>query len=317
MGEFSDFALVPEQGAVPQMDQLDGGMQARIRALAARLDPADSAAVLGFGARVQKEMGTFSDIALSRMLSRDMQPLAGVMNELTQSIRSCSFEAEAKGLLRRVLGKAPALGEVRAAYEKAEPRIHALADEMTDRRVALMRDSALLDRVYERNEALYREICSLLVVGGEAIRLAKERGADAEHVARLERRMEDIRVTQLASTQLAAQIRMVQHSDEVTCEKLKSALEVTIPLWKSQMAAALGLARAADSMNMARQAQREAARGIRAGAKALSAQRASLSEASGGEETDRLRAQQTAKALLDELEEIERGLKTQPAAQNA
>ena len=317
MGEFSDFALVPEQGAVPQIDQLDGGMQSRIRALAARIDPADGAAVLGFGARVQKEMGTFSDIALSRMLSRDTQPLTGVMNALAESIRSCSFETEAKGLLRRLLRKAPALSEVRAADEKAEPRIHALADEMTDRRVALMRDSALLDRIYERNEALYREICSLLVVGGEAVRLAKERGADAEHVARLERRMEDIRVTQLASTQLAVQIRMVQHSDEATCEKLKSALEVTIPLWKSQMAAALGLARAADSMNMARQAQREAARGIRAGAKVLSAQRAALPKASGGEEADRLRAQQTAKALLDELEEIERGLKTQPAAQNA
>ena len=31
MGEFSQFALVPEQGAVPQMEQLDAQMQARIR----------------------------------------------------------------------------------------------------------------------------------------------------------------------------------------------------------------------------------------------------------------------------------------------
>ena len=317
MGEFSDFALVPEQGVVPQMDQLDGAMQSRIRELAARIDPGDSAAVLGFGARAQKEMGAFSDIALSRMLSRDVQPLSGALSEMAQQIRSCCLPAQTKGLLRRMLGKAASLGEMREAYEKAAPRIDALANEMTDRRVALMRDSALLDRIYERNEALYRELCSLLVVGGEAVRQAKERGADAQQIARLERRVEDIRVTQLASTQLAAQIRMMQSADRATCEKLKSAVEVTLPLWKGQAAAALGLARATESMDMARRAGSEAARGIRSGAKELSAQKKALADAANaGGEADRDCAQQTAKALLDELEEIERGLKAQNMTQS-
>ena len=121
---------------------------------------------------------------------------------------------------------------------------------MTDRRVALMRDSALLDRLYERNEGLYRELCSLIVIGDEAIRQAKERGENPQDIARMERRVQDLRITQIASTQLAAQIRAVQASDETTCAKLQSALEVTIPLWKSQMAAALGLARATDSLRM-------------------------------------------------------------------
>ena len=37
MGEFSQFALVPEQGSVPQMEQLDAQMQSRIRAAKAQL----------------------------------------------------------------------------------------------------------------------------------------------------------------------------------------------------------------------------------------------------------------------------------------
>jgi len=315
MGEFSDFALVPEQGVVPQMAQLDGEMRTRIEALAARLNVHDSAAVLGFGARVQKEMSAFSDIALSQMLARDIQPLSGTMEELSAQIRACSFAAEAKGLFRRMIGRASSLSQVREAYEKAEPRINSLADEMTDRRIALMRDSALLDRIYERNEALYREICSLIVVGEEAVRQAEQRGEEAHVIARLKRRMEDIRVTQLASTQLAAQIRMVQKSDEITCEKLKTALDVTIPLWKSQMAAALGLARAADSLAMGRQAEREAARSIRSGAAELAAQRGALSKAA--QESDRERAEQTAQELLRELEEIERGLEKRETVQQA
>lgn len=312
MGEFSSFALVPEQGAQPEMAQLDGEMQRRISALAARIDVRDSAAVLGFGARTQKEMTAFTDIALAQMLTRETGSLSGVIDELGSSIRSCSFAGEAKGFLRRMLGGAAPYAEVLRAYEKAEPRISACADEMTDRRTQLMRDSALLDRVYERNEELYRELCSLIVIGEEAVRQAKVRKEDLETVSRLERRIEDIRVTKLASTQLAAQICAVQQSNSVACEKLKLAVETTIPLWKSQMAAALGLARATDALAMHNRAQKEAARGIRSGSNELRAQGRALAKEAG--EADRERAEQTAQALLLELEAIERELKKEQNA---
>lgn len=302
MGEFSGFALVPEQGAIPQKHQLDPDMQRRIEAMAARVDIRDNAAVMGFGARAQKEMGTFSDIALEQMLRQDIKPLESVMQTLAEQIKSCSFTAQAKGLFRRVFGGAAPLAEVQAAYEKAIPRINACADEMTDRRVALMRDSALLDRLYERNEGLYRELCSLLVVGDEVIAQARARGDKEQDIARMERRVQDLRITQVASTQLAAQIRAVQASDELTCSRLQAALEVTIPLWKSQMAAALGLARATDSLTMQKRAGEEAARGIKSGARELSAQ---------------TRAQQTADTLLAELSEIEASLAEQQKIRRA
>ena len=307
MGEFSQFALTPEQGIVPELAQLDGAMQQRIREMAARLNVHDGAAVMGFGARAQKEMNTFADVALARMLSKDIGALDSVTKELASQIRSCSLAAEAKGFFRKMFGASAPLADVRQAYEKAEPRIDACANEMLDRKLALMRDSALLDRLYERNEALYRELCSLIVVGDEAIRQAKARGEESHVVARLERRMQDIRVTQLSSTQLAAQIRMVQASDAVTCEKLTSALDVTIPLWKSQMAAALGLARATDSLAMHRRVNAQAVRGIRRGAGELNAQRRAFSEEA--QQADRERAQQTAEVLLDELAQIENSLK--------
>ena len=315
MGEFSGFALVPEQGAIPQKHQLDPDMQRRIEAIAARVDIRDNAAVMGFGARAQKEMGTFSDIALEQMLRQDIKPLESVMQTLAEQIKSCSFTAQAKGLFRRVFGGAAPLAEVQAAYEKAIPRINACADEMTDRRVALMRDSALLDRLYERNEGLYRELCSLIVVGDEVIAQARARGDKEQDIARMERRVQDLRITQVASTQLAAQIRAVQASDELTYSRLQAALEVTIPLWKSQMAAALGLARATDSLTMQKRAGEEAARGIKSGARELSAQTRAYAEAADG--SDQTRAQQTADALLAELSEIEASLAEQQKIRRA
>ena len=315
MGEFSGFALVPEQGAIPQKGQLDPDMQRRIEAMAARIDLSDNAAVMGFGARAQKEMGAFSDIALQQMLRQDIKPLESVMQTLAEQIKACSFTAQAKGLFRRVFGGAAPLAEVQAAYEKAIPKINACADEMTDRRVALMRDSALLDRLYERNEGLYRELCSLIVVGDEAVAQARARGESPQNVARMERRVQDLRVTQVASTQLAAQIRAVQASDETTCSRLQAALEVTIPLWKSQMAAALGLARATDSLTMQRRVGEQAARDVRRGARELAEQTKVYAAADA--DSDRQRAQQTAESLLAELADIEQSLSEQEKIRRA
>ena len=315
MGEFSGFALVPEQGAIPQKGQLDPDMQRRIEAMAARIDLSDNAAVMGFGARAQKEMGAFSDIALQQMLRQDIKPLESVMQTLAEQIKACSFTAQAKGLFRRVFGGAAPLAEVQAAYEKAIPKINACADEMTDRRVALMRDSALLDRLYERNEGLYRELCSLIVVGDEAVAQARARGENPQNVARMERRVQDLRVTQVASTQLAAQIRAVQASDETTCSRLQAALEVTIPLWKSQMAAALGLARATDSLTMQRRVGEQAARDVRRGARELAEQPQAYAAADA--DSDRQRAQQTAESLLAELADIEQSLSEQEKIRRA
>ena len=121
--------------------------------------------------------------------------------------------------------------------------------------------------------------------------------------------MQDLRVTQVASTQLAAQIRMVQESDRLTCERLQAALDVTIPLWKSQMAAALGLARATDSMAVQRRVSDEAKRGIRSGAREITAQTKAFEREAGM--SDPQRAQQTADELLRELEQIEHSLDEQ------
>jgi len=305
MGEFSSFALVPEQGVIPRMEQLDAQMRQRIERMAAKLDVHDSAAVLGYGARAQKEMAAFSDIALSQMMQRDRKPLDSVIDELCGHIRACSAMSEAKGFFKRIFGAAASVDDLREAYEKAEPRINACADEMTDRRVMLMRDSALLDRLYERNEEIYRELCSLIVVGDEAVRQAKQRGEAHEIAARVERRVEDLRVTQLASAQLAAQIRMVQGSDSVACDKLRTALEVTIPLWKNQMAAALGLARATETLAMHRKAERQAS--VRRGTKEMLAQRSAYGRATS--QSDQERARETARELIRELESIETELK--------
>ena len=110
MGEFSQFALVPEQGAVPQMEQLDAQMQSRIRDMAARIDVRDSAAVMGFGAKAQKEMNAFTSIALAQMLREDVKPLSGVMQTLAEQIRARGCAAQPAPSIEAGVARAVELG---------------------------------------------------------------------------------------------------------------------------------------------------------------------------------------------------------------
>ena len=70
---------------------------------------------------------------------------------------------------------------------------------------------------------------------------------------RFEKKLHDLELTRMISLQMAPQIRLVQNNDTLMAEKIQSSLVNTIPLWKSQMVLALGVAHSGE----AARAQRE------------------------------------------------------------
>ena len=194
-----------------------------------------------------------------------------------------------------------------------------------------------MDKMYEQNLLYFKELSMYIQAGKlslsrmrdgklkELEEKAKITGLpeDAQAAkdldskcARFEKKLHDLELTRMISLQTAPQIRLVQNNDTMMAEKIQTTLVNTIPLWKSQMAAALGLARATDSLRMQQKFNIQAERGIRSGARELNAQASAYSDARG-ESDDRQRAQQTADALLDELHDIEQSLAEQQQIRRA
>ena len=67
------------------------------------------------------------------------------------------------------------------------------------------------------------------------------------------KKLHDLELTRTISIQMAPQIRLIQNNDTLMGEKIQSTLVNTIPLWKSQMVLALGVAHS----QQAAKAQRE------------------------------------------------------------
>ena len=129
--------------------------------------------------------------------------------------------------------------------------------------IQLMKDIALLDKLYQVNLAYYKELSMYILAGkkklaevrstqlAQAIQKAKNSGLPEDAQAaqdlsdlcdRFDKKVHDLQLTRNISMQMAPQIRLLQNNDTVMVEKIQTSIVNTIPLWKNQMVLALGLA---------------------------------------------------------------------------
>ena len=159
-------------------------------------------------------------------------------------------------------------------YAKTEANINQICQVLENHQVQLMKDIALLDKMYDLNRTYFKELTMYIIAGKKKLKevregqlqvmLAKAQQSglaeDAQAARdldsmcqRFEKKIHDLELTRMISIQTAPQIRLVQGNDTVMTEKIQSTLVNTIPLWKSQMVLALGVAHS----TQAAKAQRE------------------------------------------------------------
>ena len=69
----------------------------------------------------------------------------------------------------------------------------------------------------------------------------------ADKCNRFEKKLHDLELTKMISMQTAPQIRLIQSNDTNMVEKIQTTIVNTIPLWKSQMVLALGIAHSTEA----------------------------------------------------------------------
>lgn len=240
---------------------------------AQQIDLTNSQMILQYGAGTQKKMADFSENALENVRTKDMgeigELLAGVVKELKDF-----DEEEEKGFLGFFKRSGNKVNAMKAKYAKAETNINQIVKVLDSHQVQLLKDVALLDKMYELNLTYFKELTMYILAGkqklnevrttklAEMIRRAQTTGATEDAQAardlesmcsRFEKKIHDLELTRQISIQTAPQIRLVQSNDTTMVEKIQSTIVNTIPLWKSQMVLALGVEHSAQ----AAQAQRE------------------------------------------------------------
>lgn len=272
--DLTEAAIVPEapapvmvQQAAPEAQELDASTLSEeelrmVDEFANRIDVRDSATILQYGAGAQKKMADFSETALEKVRTQDLGVAGDLIVDVVKELKGFDAEEE-KGLFGFFKKAGNKIETLRLRYDKAEANIGKIVKSLQDHQIQLMKDSATLDKMYELNLTYFKELTMYILAGKkrleevrqgelqELIAKAKETGRaedaqaaqDLENMClRFEKKISDLDLTRTIALQTAPQIRLVQAGEVTMIEKIQTTLVNTIPLWKSQMVLALGIA---------------------------------------------------------------------------
>ena len=241
---------------------------------AEKIDITNSALVMQYGSAAQKKIADFSDTALANVRTKDLGEVGEEIADLVVELKGFDVGEEEKGFFGFFKRQANKLEGLKARYDKAEVNVNKIAGSLEGHQVQLMKDIVMLDKLYEMNLSYHKELSMYIIAGKKRLQMDRagklqelkakaERSGLAEDAQAandfaqqcdsFEKKLHDLELSRMVSVQMSPQIRLVQNNDRMMAEKIQSTIVNTIPLWKSQMVLALGLAHSEDAVR----AQRE------------------------------------------------------------
>lgn len=258
---------VPDPELTPEEERL-------VSDFAEKINLKDSNMVLQYGAGAQKKIADFSETALDNVKSKDLGEVGQMLSNVVTELKSFENEEQEKGFFGFFKKSASRLDSIKAKYASAQTNVNQICKLLQNHQIQLLKDVALLDKMYELNTTYFKELTMYILAGKRKLTkvrqeelpllmdLASRSGLPEDAQAandlsamcgRFEKKIHDLELTRMISIQMAPQIRLVQNNDTLMSEKIQSTLVNTIPLWKSQMVLAIGI----NHSEQAAKAQRE------------------------------------------------------------
>lgn len=248
--------------------------QKMVNDFADKIELSQSNVILQYGAGTQKKIADFSESAINNVKTKDLGEIGDMLSNVVMELKSFDAEEEEKGILGFFKKTSNKLTAMKTKYDKAEVNISKICQVLEKHQIQLLKDVAMLDKMYELNKTYFKELSMYILAGKKKLEKAQSEELpklveksklsglpeDAQAVNdfvaicnRFEKKIHDLELTRMISIQMAPQIRLVQGNDTLMAEKIQSTIVNTIPLWKSQMVLALGITHS----SQAAKAQRE------------------------------------------------------------
>ena len=271
----AELAPVQPEPPKPKAEEpvLTPAEQKMVADFAAKIDVENTNQILQYGAGTQKKMAQFSDAALENVRTQDLGEVGELIVDVVGELKGFDAEEE-KGFFGFFRKQADKLQTLKSRFAKAEVNVAKIGDALEQHQMRLMKDSAMLDQMYQQNLSYFKELTMYILAGKQKLSevrsgklaelqakaqlsgLAEDAQAArdlSDKCDRFEKKIHDLELTRAISIQTAPQIRMLQNNDTVMVEKIQTTLMNTIPLWKNQMVLALGIAHSTEAAKAQRQ----------------------------------------------------------------
>ena len=262
--------------------------QRRADELAASIDFRKDGIESSFGRDAQLSMSDFADNVLAKSRSKD----TGDAGELLRELLGTVDDAELKGVKQvPIIGQVVvSIDKLRRRYQKVAPQIDEIVGKLERAQAQMVRDIALYDTMYDKNVEQYRQLKVDVAAGKTALAdfhantlpsIEAEVQASNDPMSaqvlkdfkdkleRFAKRLDDLDRVSVVSLQMAPQIKILQSADKTISDKIDTTISTTIPLWKSQMVIALGLANQRKALDLQHEVDETTNKLLKANAAAL------------------------------------------------
>ncbi|MEG2195664.1 MAG: toxic anion resistance protein, partial [Terrisporobacter sp.] len=234
----------------------------------------NSNSILQYGVGAQKKISDFSQAALNDVKTKDLGEIGEILSSVVLELKNFEEGEEKKGVFGFFKKGKDKISQMKVNYENVENNITKMCNILEKHQIQLLKDIAMLDKMYEINKAYFKELYMYILAGKKKLqKLEKEELPKLQEKARnsgnpqdaqelndfialcnrFEKKIHDLELTKMISLQMAPQIRLIQNNDSLMSEKIQSTIINTIPLWKSQIVLSLGVAHAADAARVQRE----------------------------------------------------------------
>jgi len=255
-----------------ELEKLSEEEKKMVEEFSKQIDLTDNQVVLLYGAKAQKEIADFSDSALQSVRTKDTGEVGAMLSNLVVELKNFNSDTtdEKKGGISGFFRKGKqSIDKIKTSYTSVEKNVDSIANSLKEHQKKLLKDIAVLDKMYEKNKGYFKELTLYIAAGDKKLAATREgelkelqaqakasgEALDAQAVNdmmnmcdRFEKKLYDLKLTRNVSLQMAPQIRMIQNNDTMLVEKIQSSVVNTIPLWKSQIVMALGISNSQNAM---------------------------------------------------------------------
>ncbi len=241
----------------------------RVDEIKSKLDLLDSNQTVIFGVGAQRKLSDFSDIILNKIKNKDTGEVGVLLSDLLVNVKGLAIDelGESKGFLSNIpfiSSISKKIERFKTKYENVEVQIDKIEGQLDQARIQMLKDITMFDELYARNLEYFYDLQLYIRAGEEIIdetrnitipKIRQEAADSKDHMSaqlvsdfedtvnRFEKKVHDLKLSKTMSIQTAPQIRLIQNNDKLLVDKIQTAILSTIPLWKSQIVIAFGLAR--------------------------------------------------------------------------
>ncbi|MBQ2657864.1 MAG: toxic anion resistance protein [Erysipelotrichaceae bacterium] len=327
-----DLATLPVSDVVGYSKLDDSGLSEEEKQMvdefSKKIDITETNSILQYGATAQSKVADFSETALKNVKTKDIDEIGDTLLDLVSQLKNFEVDEKNDNFFVKLFKKGSnQISYVKAKYDSASTNVDKIVKILENHQITLMKDISLLDQLYEKNLVNFKELTMYILAGYKrlesikanelqaALKKAEESGLPedaqaandlSEAINRFEKKLHDLELTRMVSIQMAPQIRLVQNNDTLMTEKIQSTIVNTIPLWKSQMLIAMGIAHSKEAVKAQNEVSEMTNKMLKQNAENLKMATIETAKESERGIVDIETLTETNKKLIETLEEVKR-----------